>query len=296
METSILNEFLVLEETNSFSKAAIMLRISQATLSRHIKQLEDEYGVPLFERTTQKMKLTPFGEALVAYSRDILESEKNFKRDCERIKYKNSTHLVIGTIDFPFYYGITGLLAEFKRLNPSISLEVRIESPDMLMQLLKRGEIGIAFTRNIDNCLDSFDASFYHEDYIRIVVPASHPMASYKSATLSQFSEDTFYRRYQKNSLMDKQFQKMLSDAEISPAISTSTATWEDSVISDLSTVTTCTGGLAETFSGNIHLKVLTLEPKTHADIYIAALQDSNRPELTNRFIQFVREHTRPAD
>lgn len=70
METSILNEFLVLEETNSFSKAARQLQISQATLSRHIKQLEDLYGICLFERTTQKIKLTPYGESLVPYARD----------------------------------------------------------------------------------------------------------------------------------------------------------------------------------------------------------------------------------
>lgn len=45
LETSILNEFLTLEEANSFSKAARQMQISQATLSRHIRQLEDSYGV-----------------------------------------------------------------------------------------------------------------------------------------------------------------------------------------------------------------------------------------------------------
>lgn len=93
METSILNEFLTLEETNSFSKAARQMQISQATLSRHIRQLEDSYGVPLFERTTQKMKLTPYGEALVVYAKNILENEHSLNAILNEFTLRRQTIL-----------------------------------------------------------------------------------------------------------------------------------------------------------------------------------------------------------
>ena len=289
METSILNEFLTLEETNSFSKAARQLQISQATLSRHIKQLEDSYGVPLFERTTQKMKLTPYGESLVAYAKDILDDERSFKRDIERIHFKKANHLVIGTVDFPFYYGITTQLAEFKKKNPNATLEVHIASTDDLIRMLSTGKIDVAFMRNIMGSAEQFDSFFYENDYIWIVVPADHPLASAKSATLQQFSDDTFYHRYRKDSLMYKLTFSLFEEAHIAPKFSVSEGSWEDSVINDLSTVTTCMGGLAHNFEGNIHVKVLHLEPEVHADIWLAASKEISHSDITTEFMQFVR-------
>lgn len=290
METSILNEFLVLEEANNFSKAARQLQTSQATLSRHIKQLEDEYGVALFERTTQKMKLTPYGEALVSYARHILENERSFKRDVERLKFKKANHLVIGTVDFPFYYGITTLLAAFKKEHPNATLEVQLASTDELIQMLNTGRVDVAFIRNILNIADNYDSFKYASDYVRIAVPSDHPLAEEESATISQFAGDTFYHRYRKNSLMDKFITSLFQEAGISPTLSISEGSWEDSVINDINTVTTCMGGLAENFKGNIHVKVLTLEPKCHADIWMAAPKNSCHSDIASSFIEFVRE------
>lgn len=290
METSILNEFLVLEETNSFSKAAKQLQISQATLSRHIKQLEDEYGVILFERTTQKMRLTPYGDALVNCARQILEHERTFKRDVERIKFQKTNHLVIGTVDFPFYYGITALLGAFKKEHPNATLEVQITSTDELVQMLDTGKVDVAFIRNIENVAANYDSFQYAEDYVRIAIPSDHPLAGAESAHISQFANDTFYHRYYESSLMDRFVTSLFREADISPTISTSEGSWEDSIINDITTVTTCMGGLAENFRGNIHVKVLTIEPKRHADIWIAASKSACHSDIANSFIQFVRE------
>lgn len=290
METSILNEFLVLEETNNFSRAARQLQISQATLSRHIRQLEDEYGIVLFERTTQKMKLTPYGEALVSCARSILEGERSFKRDVERIKFKKTNHLVIGTVDFPFYYGITALLAAFKKEHPNATLEVQLASTDELIQMLDNGKVDVAFMRNILDIADQYDSFKYAEDYMRIAVPADHPLADAESAAIGQFANDTFYHRYCRHSLMDKFVDSIFEEAGISPKISVSEGSWEDSVINDINTVTTCMGGLAENFKGNIHVKVLTIEPKHHADIWMAAPKNSSHSDIAGSFFDFVRE------
>ena len=289
METSILNEFLTLEEANSFSKAARQMQISQATLSRHIRQLEDSYGVLLFERTTQKMKLTPYGEALVAYAKDILDDERSFKRDIERIHFKKANHLVIGTVDFPFYYGITTHLAEFKKSHPNATLEVKIASTDELVQMLNTGKVNVAFMRNIMGSAEVFDSFFYENDSMKIVVPVDHPLAFSKSASLQQFSDDTFYHRYHKDSLMHKFTSALFEEAHISPKLSVSEGSWEDSVINDLGTVTTCMGGLARNFKGNIHVKVLDLEPEIHADIWLAASKENTHTDIAMKFMAFVR-------
>ena len=289
LETSILNEFLVLEETNSFSKAARQLQISQATLSRHIKQLEDLYGICLFERTTQKIKLTPYGESLVPYARSILETERSFKQDVERIHFQKTNHLVIGTVDFPFHYGITTQLAAFKKEHPNATLEVQLASTDELLQMLDSGKVDVAFIRDINHSADRYNSFLYAEDYMMIAVPANHPLASLESASIEQFAEDTFYHRYKKHSLMDQLVTSLFKETNIKPKLSISEGNWEDSIINDLNTVTTCLGGLAENFKGNVHVKVLTLEPKCYANIWLAARKDVDLSDIAASFMDFVR-------
>lgn len=289
LETSIFNEFLILEETNSFSKAAKQLRISQASLSRHIKQLEDEYGMLLFERTTQKIKLTPYGESLVHYARIILEAERSFKREIEKINFQNSNHLVVGCIDYPFYYGITSHLADFKRENPNATLEVMINSTDELVRNLNTGEVDVAFIRNIDNVADKFDSIFYKEDYMHIAVPVKHHLANKKTVSIKEFKTDTFYKRYKKGSYMDSLFSKLASDAGFKPVFSANGSSWEDSVINEPNTVTLCNGALAENFRGNVHVKVLDLKEKPEVNIYLATAKNATHSLITDRFFEYVK-------
>ena len=289
LETSILNEFLVLEETNSFSKAAKQLRISQASLSRHIKQLEDEYGVPLFERTTQKMKLTSYGQSLKDFATIMLEAERSFKREIEKINFKNSNHLVIGCVDFPFYYGITGVLADFKKEHPNATLEVVIHSTDELVKDLNQGNVDVAFIRNFDTLIDQFDSVFYKEDYLYIAVPAEHPLAYKEKASLDEFQNDTFYNRYAKGSYMNKLLGSLTTESGFAPKISVSSSNWEDSVINDINSITICNGGLANTFRGNMHIKVLELTPRQEVSLYLVTPKNPNRPMIVQQVIDSIK-------
>ena len=62
MEIGTIQEFVVLAECLNFSEAASRLFISQSSLSKHIKALEQELGVALFERTTRSIRLSGAGE------------------------------------------------------------------------------------------------------------------------------------------------------------------------------------------------------------------------------------------
>jgi len=65
MEISQLKEFVVLAETGNFLEAADLLYSSASSLSKHIKSMETELGVLLFERTTRKVKISKYGLILL---------------------------------------------------------------------------------------------------------------------------------------------------------------------------------------------------------------------------------------
>ena len=81
MEFRNLYSFLKVHDLGSFSKAAEDLGYAQSTVTLHIQQLEDELGVPLFDRTNRGLRLTPSGESLYRDARAIIRlSEEAVER------------------------------------------------------------------------------------------------------------------------------------------------------------------------------------------------------------------------
>ena len=79
-----LEEFVTLTEKNNFLEAAECLFISQSCLSKHIKKLEAEIGVELFERTTRTVVLTEFGQMLLPYAKKMVGLEYEFEKNVHR--------------------------------------------------------------------------------------------------------------------------------------------------------------------------------------------------------------------
>lgn len=145
MELRQLRYFLKAKELLNFTEAANHLYISQSTLSQQIKQLEEELGIPLFNRIGKRISLTEAGKIFSAYAeKSLLKSQEGFLalRDLEELK---SGELNIGVT-----YGMRSTLIEalirFSVEYPEVKVNIVFGTTSELIEKLHHLELDFALT------------------------------------------------------------------------------------------------------------------------------------------------------
>ncbi|MES9971432.1 MAG: LysR family transcriptional regulator [Candidatus Thiodiazotropha sp.] len=150
-------------ETHSFSRAAELSFATQPTLSNAISQLEDELGGRLFERTTRRVDLTPFGEYMLPRIREVLQSQNELKQAAE--SYHNPTHklLRIGFSPLVDMQRLDQVLAPYRQANPDITIFFKECFIDDLEKRLNSGQIDIQILPTVTHS-DTDQACLFYRD------------------------------------------------------------------------------------------------------------------------------------
>ena len=163
--------FLVVAETLSITKAAQRLHVTQQCASDHIRRLEAEYQVQLFERKPRFM-LTPAGKSMLESLQSIRTMEMDMERNLQEMSNgeKGSVSLGISTSRAPLL--LPGVLSRYYRDYPNVSVSFIEEDTFFLEKRLLEGNldlfIGINTTPNPD-----YDIHFVTYDRIVLIAPLS---------------------------------------------------------------------------------------------------------------------------
>ena len=198
MDTERCREFVVLSQTCNYLQAADQLFISQSTLSKHIKSLERELGVELFNRTTRRVQLTEQGRVLLPFARKLAATAHDATVALANAQDNERHVLDIGSIPVMVPYGITKVLHDFERKHPNTRLCIAEGEADGLRELLRNRTLDLAFIREWDGdvSLDTGDEEFvtvpFAQDQLSAVLPASHPLARRPTISLSDLANEEF--------------------------------------------------------------------------------------------------------
>jgi LysR family transcriptional regulator, transcription activator of glutamate synthase operon len=192
MEISYLKEFVVLAQTGNFLEAANILYTSQSALSKHVKSMELELGLPLFDRTTRKVRISKFGQLLLPYAKQITELQDQYTAILQNSLETDQETLTLGSIYGLAQYKITDVLVNFKKSHPQSTLNVMQASSKDLTELLRQRKCELAFIRDIEDVDDEFIKVSYVTDSIVAVLPITHPLASRKTIPLQMLANENF--------------------------------------------------------------------------------------------------------
>ncbi len=134
-------------QLGSIRQAAQALNVAPSSVSRILKQLEDDLGLPLFERVRQRLKLTSAGEMLLHHAR---HSFAEFKRACNEIDALQGLHrgtVSVATIESAARGLIPEALETFWGIHPGISVDIRVTSSHETAEAVAEGEcdLGLVF-------------------------------------------------------------------------------------------------------------------------------------------------------
>lgn len=158
----------------SFSKAAEKLFITQPALSIAIKKIEDEIGMPLFDRKKKPLKLTDAGEIYIDAIKKMQIAEMESRQKINDIKNLNTGLIRLGGTHYINSYILPTILMEFTKRYPNISLQIYERSSFELISMLSSQEIDLTFscdpqTKKEFPCYEMFN------DHILFAVPDSDP-------------------------------------------------------------------------------------------------------------------------
>ena len=199
-DTKLLS-LLRVTETGSFTKAAESLSLTQPAVSQHIRQLEAEFGVKLFEHAHNKFRLTREGEVMVGYARRILAMYSRMDQAL-RSEREQVRSLTVGITHTAESSTIIEALAEYVRQFEPLSLKILTSNTDALYAMLKNYELDFAFVEGTEED-PALEYIMVDTDRLVLAVPPDHPLAGNDRATVEELKTEKLILRLPKSNTRD---------------------------------------------------------------------------------------------
>ena len=163
----------------SFTRAAEILYVSQPSLSKQIKILENRLGIVLLNRENSTISLTEAGRVFLQYSERILALCEESCRALNDVKNGDRGNLTVGASQTIGTYLMPRVLALFAQNYPQINIKVQVDSTRVIAKNVVNREIDIAVVGGDvpQELKKNLDIENFVEDELILIVPKSHPFA-----------------------------------------------------------------------------------------------------------------------
>lgn len=141
-----LRAFATIADVGGFARAAGRLNVSQPALSRQIRALEAELGVPLFDRIGRRVQLTSEGEDLLRRSRRLLAEADSLGERARSLKTGQAGILRVGATPQVIENLLADFLTRYRRRHPGVEVHLVEDGGARLLGRLERGDVQLTMT------------------------------------------------------------------------------------------------------------------------------------------------------
>lgn len=192
MEMRHLRCFVAVAKELHFGRAAQRLHLSQPPVSQALKELEDELGVRLLERTSRRIALTPIGEDLLNDALSILAGADLMRKRGRDAASGLVGSLSIGFISLPTLTFLPALLKTFDSTFPQVKLSLLEGTTDQLTHDVESGHLDLALVFQQPDLPPTLQSRPVQRDPLVVALPQDHPEARHAQVSLKQLKNEKF--------------------------------------------------------------------------------------------------------
>ena len=230
MKFDYLREFVAAAQSEEMQQCAKELGISPSVLSKHMKAIEQELGVPLFMRS-RKTELSPYGKILLPYAKELVKIQDDYEQDFSDNAEEITPKMVVGLSPIQFRERSGQLMENFILKHPQ---EVLLKEADnaALCQMVADGEIDIAFVRTQPELHRNPELIYipFCSDPMVAFMPPEHPLADKSGLTIEDLRNEHIILRSENSTVYRVIREKCAELGFVPNATFTSTYTGYDLV------------------------------------------------------------------
>lgn len=194
IEDHKLKVFCTVAETRSFSKTSEIIHLTQPAVSLQIQALEEMYETKLFDRSSSRVTLTPSGEILYKYAKEILALYTAAEKVIGEMTGLVKGSITIGAGSTIGNYILPSVISDFRKTHPKIKVHLLVANMQRVIELLNAGNINVGLVEG-DVKRQKIVVDKLLSDELLLIVPAHHPWAKRKEVSVSELIEEPFILR-----------------------------------------------------------------------------------------------------
>ncbi len=186
-----LRVFHAISQAESFTKAAESLHLTQPGVSKHIKAMEEELGVPLFDRVGKKVSLTEAGEILYEAAREVIASVASAEQRIQELAGLRRGRLRVGA-SFPVgLYVLPRVLAAYRKQYPAIEVTLAIATTANIEEKVLDNKLDFGLVSADVQHPKLLTFSFMTDELV-VIVPPEHKWAHRRNVKAQELPGETF--------------------------------------------------------------------------------------------------------
>lgn len=209
MDLLQLKYFQAVARTEHMTKAARELQIAQPALSVTIARLEEDLGVPLFDRQNRGIILNSYGRAFLKRVNSALATLAEGRQELADLAGMEYGILSIATTSLDEDF--SKMIGSFVSQHPSMRLRImQLSEDETKLQLLAAGDVDIGFINQTIQCADIASVPLLSEELL-LAAPPGHPFGSYRTISLRDLADESFVLLKENHSIRkrcDELFEK----------------------------------------------------------------------------------------
>ncbi len=289
-----LHIFCKVVELQSFSKAGEAVRLSQPTVSSHIKDLEDHFATRLIDRMSRKVSPTKAGEMLYGYAHRLLTLRNEAETAMAEFTGKIKGHIAIGGSTIPAGYILPRVIGEFSNTHPGVRVSLVVGDTSEILAKTMAGQIELSLVGALSREKSLRQAELISDDMV-LVVPGQHKWRRRQRIKFEELLTEPFIIREEGSGTL-KSIEKALNiknhtikDLNITAVMGSTEAVRQAiicnagvSILSAIAVAEACRTG---------QLKTLTIEGlRLHRHFYLTTHRQRSLSPLSRAFIAFLKQ------